>query len=73
MCKLFKFKHFLAWKSLKQVVLIICYSNKVILLKQKLKLVFNWIKTGRKATYKKLQVRTSNFRKIKKIQVFTPR
>ena len=38
------------------------------ILKQKMKLVFNWIKTGRKATYKILQARTSYFRNIKKTQ-----
>ena len=30
-------------------------------LKQKLKLVFNWIKTGRKATYKILQTKNKLF------------
>ena len=37
-------------------------------MKQKLKLVFNWMKTGRKATYKLLQARTCYFRNIKKTQ-----
>ena len=37
-------------------------------LKQKFKLVFNWIKIGRKAAYKILQARTSNFKIIKKTQ-----
>ena len=35
-------------------------------MKEKLKLVFNWIKNGRKATYEILQATTSYFKSIKK-------
>ena len=53
-------------QDLAYLCLMISCSNKVIILKQKLKSVFNWIKTWRKATYKWLQARTSYFTNIKK-------
>ena len=56
---LFKFNHSFVWELLQQVVFELCSSEIKITYNFKLKLVFIWITTGRKGTYKLLQARTS--------------